>query len=231
MKTVGEKPVHVIIPAYEEEKSIGRVVEGLKRLNLDLEVWVVDDGSKDGTAEEARKAGGRVIRHFVNLGQWAALRTGFTAAIMEGAEILVSIDADGQHDPGDLPRLVETINGNDVDLAIGSRFMEANGPDMPRYRRWGIHFFNKLMETSFKCRLTDCTSGYKAYKADLIKKMLPASRENQYGALEFIANAVKLKAKITEVPIKSIKNISSKKGNLRYGYNLLRTVIKSILAK
>lgn len=229
MTKTNNKPIHVVIPAYEEEKNIGWVIERLKRLNLDLEIWVIDDGSKDGTAEKARKAGAKVVKHFVNLGQWAALRTGFVLALLNEAKTIVSIDADRQHDPRDLLRLVGTLNGENDDLVIGSRFLRTEKPNMLRHRKLGILFFNKLIEIMTKCKLTDCTSGYRAYKADVIQKILGMLREEQYGSLEFIAKIVRQKAKIKEIPIKARTNTSSKKGELRYGYNLFRTILKELL--
>lgn len=220
--------IHVVIPAYNEEESVGMVVEELGRLDLDLVIWVVDDGSRDATSEEADKAGARVVRHSVNIGQWGALRTGFMLALLDGAEIIVSIDADGQHDPKDLPRLIDAFYKEKADLVIASRFFYDGKPEMLRHRRLGIRFFNKLLKIIFRYELTDCTNGFKVYKAELIKKVLPKLKEAQYGALEFLIKATKQDALIMEIPIKSVSNIQSSKGRVKYGYNLFRTIIKSL---
>lgn len=226
-KTKIDKPIYVFMPAYNEEGKVEEVIRGLGELKLNLKIHVIDDGSVDGTKEGARKAGAVVVRHPVNLGQWAALRTGFTISLMEGADVVVSVDADGQHDPGDLRRLVEPIFNGEADIVIGSRLLDGDTPNMPRYRYAGIKVFNKLVEMITRKRLTDCLSGYKAYDVSMVKKILPYLRENQYGALEFLITALRHEAKVIEKPIKTKPNAKSKKGKLKFGYNLLRTIIKN----
>lgn len=227
-RTMSNKPIYVFLPACNEEKHIEDVVNLLKQLELNLKVHVIDDGSRDATGEIARKAGAIVVRHPVNLGQWAAMRTGFAISLMEGADVVVSVDADGQHDPKDLPRLVEPILKGEADIVIGSRFLDGEVPEMPKYRQAGIRFFNKLIEITTKKGLTDCTSGYKAFNMAMVRKVLPNLRENQYGALEFIMEAIRQRARILEKPVRAKNNAVSKKGKIKYGYNLLRTIIKEL---
>jgi glycosyltransferase involved in cell wall biosynthesis len=217
--------VFVFLPACDEEDHIEELVAQLKQLKLNMKIHVIDDGSKDATAELARKAGAVVLRHPVNLGQWAAMRTAFTVSLMEDARVMVSVDADGQHDPRDLPKLLEPILTGSADIVVGSRFLNGEHPEMPLYRHAGIKVFNKLLELFTKKQLTDCTSGYKAYNMTLVRKILPNLRENQYGALEFIAEAARQRARITEAPIAARANDLSRKGKIRYGYNLLRSLL------
>lgn len=223
------KPINVVIPAYNEEKHIEEVVNLLGQLELNLKVHVIDDGSKDATGKIARKAGAVVTRHPVNLGQWAAMRTGFTISSKEGADIVVSVDADGQHDPRDLSRLVEPILDGRADIVIGSRFFDGEPAEMPRYRNVGIKFFNKMIEIVANKELTDCTSGYRACNMEIIKKIMPYLTENQYGALEFVVKATRQGARIIEKPVRMRNNGVSHKGKVKYGYNLLRTILKSII--
>jgi len=223
--TMNDKPIFVFLPACDEEKHIEELVTQLKQLELNLKIHVIDDGSKDATGEIARNAGAVVVRHPVNLGQWAALRTAFVISLMEDARVMVSVDADGQHDPRNLPRLLEPILDGTADIVIGSRFLENENPEMPTYRHAGIKLFNRLLELFTKKQLTDCTSGYKAYNMTVVRKILPNLRENQYGALEFISEAVRQRARIIEEPIPSRTNDVSKKGKIRYGYNLLRSLL------
>ena len=223
------KSIYVVIPAYNEEKTIGEIVEELRMLDLNLKIIVVDDGSRDETAERAERAGAMVVRHPVNLGQWAAMRTGFTISLMEGADVVVSLDGDGQHVPRDLSTLVEPILKGEADLVVGSRFLNGEDPEMPRYRRVGIRLFNKLIELIVGGKLTDCTSGYRAHSMEFVRKVLPYLTENQYGALEFLIKALRQKARIVEKPVRMKNNSVSKKGKITYGYNLLRTFFKSII--
>jgi len=225
IKTRNDKSIYVFIPACNEERKIGEVIEGLGELDLNLKIHVIDDGSVDGTKKSARKAGAIVVGHPVNLGQWAALRTGFAISLMERADVMVSIDADGQHDPRDLQRLVEPILNGEADIIIGSRFLNGDTPNMPKYRYAGIKVFNKLVEIMTRESLTDCLSGYKAYDMSMIRKIMPYLEENQYGALEFLIKALRHGAKVIEKPIEIKPNAKSQKGKLRYGYNLLRTVV------
>ena len=225
---MSDKPIYVFLPACNEEKHIEEVVNSLEKLELNLKIHVIDDGSTDATAEIARRAGAIVVRHPVNLGQWAAMRTAFAISLMEGADVVVSVDADGQHDPRDLTKLVDPILEGKADIVIGSRFLDDENPEMPKHRRVGIIFFNKLVQITMKKELTDCTSGFKAYNMEMIRKILPNLKENQYGALEFIMDAIRQNARILEKPIRAKINAVSKKGNIEYGYNLLRTIIKGL---
>jgi len=226
---MNSKPIYVLIPAYNEEKTVGEVINGLKQLDLNLKIIMVDDGSRDKTAERAREAGATVVRHVVNLGQWGALRTAFTVSLLNHAEIVVTLDGDGQHSPKDLPSLVQPLLRNEADFVIGSRFMNITKPDMHTYRYLGIKFFNKILRLNNGLELSDCTSGYKAYRASLVARLLPRLRENQYGALEAIIQASKLGARICERPITSIPSEKTTKGTLRYAYNLLRTIFQLVI--
>lgn len=228
-KRTTNKQIYVFLPACNEEKHIQEVVNMLKQLDLNLKIHVIDDGSRDATGEIARKAGAIVVRHPVNLGQWAAIRTGFAISLMEGADIVVSVDGDGQHHPKDIPKLVEPILDGQADVVIGSRFLNNETPEMPKYRQVGIRFFNKLIETTVGEKLTDCTSGYRAYNMAFMRKILPNLKENQYGALEFIVEAMRQQARILEKPIGIKNNTASRKGKTKYGYNLLRTIVKKMI--
>ena len=227
-KRTTNKPIYVFLPAFNEKKHIEEVLDLLKQLELNLKIHVIDDGSRDATGEIARKAGAIVVRHPLNLGQWAAMRTAFAISLMEGADVVVSVDADGQHNPKDLPKLVEPILKREADIVIGSRFLDCETPEMPKYRLAGIRFFNKLIGITTKKELTDCTSGYKVYNMAMVRKILPNLRENQYGALEFVMEAIRQKARILEKPIRAKNNTVSKKGKIKYGYNLLRTILKQL---
>ncbi len=123
--------IAALLPAYNEEVSIGSVV--LRTKQYADRVVVVDDGSSDHTAEVAALAGAEVIRHKVNQGKGAALRTGF--ASLNGDSVIVTIDTDGQHDPADIPRLVAPILSGEADMVNGSRYINGNKKDTPLYRR------------------------------------------------------------------------------------------------
>jgi len=149
----------VVVPAYNEEKTVGQVVRSL-RPAADR-VLVVDDGSTDGTAAAARSAGAEVIGHFMNRGLGAALGTGIAAAVLAGADIVVTFDADGQHRVEDIPRLVEPIRSGKADAAIGCRTAERGR--MPASRRLANWIGNALTFVLFGLWVRDSQSGLRAF--------------------------------------------------------------------
>jgi len=190
-------------------------------------VIVVDDGSEDNTGEIARECGAIVLRHALNLGQWSALRTGFIAALWNAPEIIVTLDGDGQHDPEDIENILSPILKDEADIVIGSRFIEPDNGEMVKHRRLGINFFNNLLKFFIGIHVSDCTSGFKAMKSTVIENSINMISENQYGALEFLICLNARGYKLLEKPIKNIGSNKSSKGSLKYGFNLLRTILNS----
>ncbi|MDD5438210.1 MAG: glycosyltransferase family 2 protein [Patescibacteria group bacterium] len=162
-----------VIPAYNESSRIAQVLrESLSYLDG---VVVVDDGSSDNTSEVAAKVDPRVvvIKHPVNRNQGAALRTGTKAALLVGAEIIVHLDADGQHDPNDLPVLIKPIADGQADIALGSRFMGIEATGMPVLRRWLLkagRWFN-ILALGISKKITDPQSGLRAMTAEAAKRI------------------------------------------------------------
>jgi|SRR2546422_130548 len=220
-----EKTV-VCIAAYNEEKMIGPIVANLTRLGL--KTIVVDDGSSDQTAREAQLNGADVTSLAGNLGQWAALRTGFKIALQRGAEIVVSFDGDGQHRPSSVIELIRPIAAGDADISIGSR-LSRTGYGGSAHRIFGIRTLNIIMWLITKHRFTDCTSGLTAMRASLLKRALPQLREPQFGRLEFWLVAFKLNPTVVEVSTEIKPNHFTKKGQLLFGLHLLRTIARTTL--
>lgn len=230
MKNNTSKKTHVFIPAFNEAGTIGKIVEGLRQLDLNLKVFVIDDGSYDGTAKIAENAGAIIVKHPINLGGGAAIRTAFIIGIMNDVDYFITLDGDGQHDPKDLPKLVEAIKKEKIDLVIGSRFLENKNPEMNMYRDLGIRFFSTIISKITKKNITDATSGFRIYNAQIVKTILPTLKENQYYALEILSKIAKDDKRLNEVAIKNLKRIqgSSKKGILKYCYNLFRVIIRTL---
>jgi len=136
--------MYLIIPAFNEAQSLPRVLGAIEDAKLKAEVVVVDDGSTDGTARTAAALGARVIRHPFNMGYGAAIQTGYMYALDRGADLLVQMDADGQHDPRQIPAMVEPIRRGECDLVIASRFLEATGYPMGWTRTAGRKLFEAL---------------------------------------------------------------------------------------
>ena len=149
------------------------MVRAIRDRYKDLEVLVVDDGSSDKTSLVALRAGAHVIRLLENRGQMYAFRIGFSYCLEKGYETLITMDADGQHDPSDIARLLEALTKHGSDVVIGSRMMPGGSTGtMPIYRRLGIRFFTKLTNLLLRQRLTDVMSGFRAYRGTFLKSLI-----------------------------------------------------------
>lgn len=151
----------VVIPAFNEEANLPKVLEAIADVVSDVEVVVIDDGSSDGTARVAKVFGATVIRHPFNLGYGAALQTGYKYARRVGAEWVVQLDSDAQHDPRDIPKLLEPVQQGACDLAIGSRFVSPTDYEMSIAKSLGRRLFQAVARL-FRLRITDPTSGFQA---------------------------------------------------------------------
>ncbi|NLM02287.1 Undecaprenyl-phosphate 4-deoxy-4-formamido-L-arabinose transferase {ECO:0000255/HAMAP-Rule:MF_01164} [Methanothermobacter wolfeii] len=184
-----------IIPAFNEEVAIGSVVL-LSREHVD-EVLVVDDGSTDRTASVAEMAGARVLRHHKNLGKGAALKTGFQAT---DADVIVTLDADGQHDPAEIPKLMEPIIRGETDIVNGSRYLHGTDENTPRYRRVGQKILDTATNISTGLEITDTQSGFRAFSS----KTIPHFRFRDPGFVvesEMLADAAEAGLRIMEVEV------------------------------
>ena len=192
----------VMIPAYNEEKSIGGVIRGIPRKipGIDkVEVLVINDGSVDKTVEIARKAGAdKVISHKANRGVGAAFYTGLDQALEMGADIILNTDADGQFNPKDIPRLVEPIVKGTSDIVVGSRFLGKN-PKMPFMKKIGNRFFTWLTKRMTGVNLTDAQCGFRAFTKEVALKTVLFGKFTY--TQEFILQASRKGFKITEIPI------------------------------
>lgn len=161
--------VIIILPAYNEQATVGQVIDGIKNENPDCDVVVVNDGSTDATHDEARKIGVAVIDHPYNMGIGAAMQTGYKYARDNGYKIAVQHDADGQHPSEKIADIVEPVKTGKTDLALGSRFLGKSGYPQTPFRKIGIIFFNKLLSALTGEKITDPTSGFRAVNREVIE--------------------------------------------------------------
>lgn len=186
-----------VIPCLDEEQFIGDVVD--KALKHADKVIVVDDGSTDGTADVARGAGAEVISHKKRLGAGAATRTGFEAAIKMGADIVVTLDGDGQHNPAEIPLLVHPVLQKKADLVIGSRFIERT-MNIPFYRRLGIDIITWMYNLGSKVKVTDAQSGFRAHSRKLLESVTITHDDFSF-SIEVLVQAREKGFNFEEVPI------------------------------
>jgi glycosyltransferase involved in cell wall biosynthesis len=163
-----ENKIVIIIPAYNEEKSIAGVINGIRSVTA-ADILVVDDGGVDQTAAIVRQMGETVVTLPYNMGYGTALQTGFKYALRHGYLYAVQIDADGQHDSGDIPVLLEVVQRGEADVAIGSRFLGDGSYKATVARRAGMFVFGWLASLIVGQKVTDPTSGYQALNVNAIR--------------------------------------------------------------
>ncbi len=190
-----------VIPAKDAAGTVAAVVEGLRAVRHDIQVIVVDDGSSDATGDRARDAGARVLRHEVNRGKGAALQAGFDAAVEAGADVVLALDADGQHPPSAAPGLLTAVERTDV--VVGSRNADRRG--MPWLRRVTNDVTSWWVSRLAGQRIEDSQSGYRAIRADVIRRVRPASTRFEYES-EFLVAAARAGFRIGSAPIPTLYN-------------------------
>lgn len=200
----------ILIPAYNEAPVIGDVIRQLPQ-HLGhistIRTVVIDDGSRDATGAEAAKAGATVLRHAVNRGVGVATMTGLAAATRLKADLVVTMDADGQHDPGDLPALIEPIRTGRAEIVVGTRLLTPAG--MPAIRRIGNRLMNAVLRLGWGIRTTDSQSGYRAYGREALKRLRVTTGGFEI-CTEILYAAKQAGLTVAEVPIRTIYTDYSK---------------------
>jgi len=216
----------IVIPAYNEEKTIAEAVRGA--LQAADRVLVVDDGSSDRTSEIASAAGATVVRHAVNRGLGGALGTGIEGALRLGADLIATMDADGQHRPEDAKRAMDRVAEGDVDFVIGSRMLEKKG-NMPARRRFAQFLGNALTYALFRKWVSDSQSGLRAMSRHAAERIRIRSSRMEVSS-EFVKEVVDKRLRLAEIPIEAIyTEYSLSKGqNFAVG---VQTALKLILRR
>jgi len=217
------------IPAYNEEKSIAKII--IRALAHVDKVLVIDDGSSDATADIAEKLGAVVIKHERNLGKGGALRTMFNWARTNEVDTLVTLDADGQHFPEEIPQLLSPIIEGRADICVGSRFVDEarSSSDMPRHRRWGARVIGGVMRSVSGSQVRDTESGFKAYSKKALAVLLPS--EMGMGAeSNLLLRASERALSVTEVPINvSYKGLATSTHNpVFHALDVLSSILKFV---
>lgn len=191
-----EDKIFAIIPAYNEETNIKKTISETKKYISNI--VVVDDGSKDKTSEEAKKENVILLKHIINLGKGAALKTGCDYALKQSANKIIVLDADAQHEPSQVPNFLNELK--DADVVLGYRELNKEMPSILKFGNW---FINKTTKLLYNVNLHDTQCGYRAFTADAYKKIRWKS-SNYSMESEMLANMGKRKLRYKEIPIKTI---------------------------
>ena len=213
------------IPAFNEEKNIGPIVAKLKK-KYD-QVIVCDDGSSDMTETIASSLGAHVVKHDKNLGYGSAIKTIFNEAGKIGGDVLVTFDADGQHQISEIDTVLQPIFENQADIVIGSRFL-GETKDLPRYRKIGIQTITGLTNIMTGSKITDSQSGFRAYTKKVLKEISPT--ESGMGiSTEILIKASKKEMRIVEVPITiSYEDNTHSQEPISHGTSVIMSTIKHV---
>ena len=190
--------ITVGIPAYNEEENIAKIISQLK--DVTQSIIVCDDHSTDNTNKIAKSLGVDVVTHSKNMGYGSAIKSIFAKAKEIDSDVLVTMDADGQHRIEDLKKILEPILSGTVDVCIGSRFLGKNVENVPSYRKVGIKVLTKLTNVSLKEAITDSQSGFRAYAKKAISEIIPTN-SGMAISNEILLKASSLNLRIGEVPI------------------------------
>ena len=213
------------IPAYNEEKNIAKIIVQLKKVAD--QILVCDDGSTDSTAEIAESLGAIVIKHPKNLGYGSAIRSIFLKSKEINVEILVTIDADGQHKIEDVKKVTKPIVDGQADISIGSRFLE-EGDNAPKYRKLGINIITKVTNSSLSEKITDAQSGFRAYNNKVLQSLTP-SDSGMGISTEILIKSSSLGLKIAEVPTEiQYEGETSSQNPISHGTGVLISTLKYI---
>jgi glycosyltransferase involved in cell wall biosynthesis len=216
----------VCIPAFNEAKNIGKVVRAATAYAD--KVIVCDDGSSDYTGARAAEAGATVIKHPVNRGYGAAIKTLFRAAKDQDADIMVTLDSDGQHDPDQIPLIIKPILEEGFDVAVGSRFLKTEDrKKVPAYRSFGIRAITRLARMTYQKNLTDAQSGFRAYSRKALSK-IDLTEEGMAISTEILMRAGQNHLLIKEVPVSVRYDVESASTHnpVLHGLGIVLTIIR-----
>lgn len=223
--------IAVIIPAYNEAENIGSVLQGIPKevLGKKVQTYVVVDGGKDGTEHVVRQLGFPVLVHAINRGGGAALRAGYEIALESGAEIVVTLDADGQHVPSEIVDLVKPILDNEADFINGSRVLGSFEKES-EIRALGVVFFNRLISLLMGVRITDASNAFRAIRSDTLRHL--TLHQDQFHTSELLIEALKKGARVKEVPITILRRqggVTKKPRSLKYGWGFTKAIFSTWL--
>jgi len=216
-----------LVPAFNEEANVGRVIDEIRAFDPSLDVVVVDDGSYDGTAEVAHEHGATVVRLPFNLGIGGAVQTGFRFAFEHGYDLAVRVDGDGQHDPSQLDRILAPVVAGEADIAVGSRFAgDRDGYRSSRSRRVGIRLLAWVVSRIVGRRVTDTTSGFQALNRRAIE-LFAHDYPHDYPEVEATIMVSRHRLRSVEVPVSMRERVGGRSSitALRSVYYMVKVLL------
>lgn len=213
-----EEKILIIVPAYNEQENIDEVLRRIKDVSSAYDIVLVNDGSDDDTLRVAGQRCPIILSHPINLGAGAAIQTGLKFAYNNRYDIAVVVDGDGQHNPKEIPKLIETLKKCSSDVVVGSRFLTKQRLTVPMARRIGIFIFSKTASFIGRCKITDTTSGFRAFNQKAIRflaKEIPLDFPDADMLLSLLFSGFK----IIEIPVE----IRERQGG-RSMYSVLRSI-------
>jgi glycosyltransferase involved in cell wall biosynthesis len=199
-----------IVPAYNEQGSVGEVVRAIRREAPDFDIVVIDDGSTDRTAAEAESAGAVVVKHPFNLGIGGAMQSGFQFAMRHGYAVAAQVDGDGQHDPAYQRNQCEALSESEgVDMVCGTRFREGAGYKVPVGRRLGMVVFSAVLSLIMRQRVTDPTSGFRVTNRRGIE-LFARDYPHDYPEVEAILMTHAHRLRFAEVPVRMSQRLAGR---------------------
>jgi glycosyltransferase involved in cell wall biosynthesis len=215
-----------IIPAYDESQNIAKIVS--ETAKYVTSIIVVDDGSHDNTAALAASMNAKVVRNRHNAGKGAALKRGLVECLKYNPDMVVTLDGDGQHDPADIPKLLEPIENEEADMVIGSRYGKSVvNLEVPRYRRFGLSFIDFMNKSLVRSPIRDTQSGFRVYAKDVLSMMAHYSSTGFGAETEQLATAELYGLRIVEIPV-TVKyrglDRTSKQNALLQGAHVITTI-------
>jgi glycosyltransferase involved in cell wall biosynthesis len=219
-----------IVPAFDEEGAIGRVVDELRAFDSSFDVLVIDDASGDATATVARRHGARVVTLPYNLGIGGAVQTGFRYAASHDYDLAARVDGDGQHDPAELAALVDTVVSGRADICVGSRFAGADGYRSSRSRRIGIRILARTVSLLTRQHVTDTTSGFQVLNRKAIH-LFAEDYPHDYPEVEAALMLHKHRLRMTEVPVRMRERVAGRSSirGLRTVYYMAKVMLAILI--
>ncbi len=216
----------VIIPAYNEEGSVGEVVRSVRRVLPETPVVVIDDGSLDATPQVARQAGAELLRLPHHLGLGGAVQTGYRFAFEHGFDCVVRVDSDGQHNAADIPKLLAKLHADGFDMVTGSRFLEPHGYQVQWLRRVGGLLFSAVLYPILGKRMTDPTSGFAAVNRRALE-VFSRSFPLEYPEIEALVVLQRKALRFCEVPVQMFPRRAGRStiGSLQAIYYMFRVLL------